>query len=396
MDIYNCVDLYDDDEGSPPEQTAGNPDTLCDIDPTLSVRYDTYPGTGGCAFCSIVGADDVILNSVMGQSIGCRHCKSTALEYADGHNGFLGGSLNFLGGELQYSFIIGSSDSSIVGPTWDDDLLRSVGDLVVGGTRNVIDLTTVTTDSADRNSIIGGANNTIEATDGGGCQSCSMVGATSSSITNNDNNVHVRYASVIGAFDSEVVGILNDKAPDGSITTGYLAYTHFPYQKTHGYGPGYESLDNGVGALQTFELMFRAETPGTDSYKSMWPSHAAGFPHLVHPGLYTLDGKMTCSDTLEITNNDPVEIEVWTIAGVMNWKGGADTPLLRDADDSGADINLVTDFSIGTHSTWNARVHSEASGVFYMTVTPGSEADAMYCSANMRVMQSRQNTTTIP
>lgn len=353
--------------------------------------YDTYPGNAVSSYSTINGADDVVINAQLSWASGCRHCKIAAVQGTSGHLGVGPGSLNFIGGELQYSFIIASHDSSILGPDYTN---KSSFELIAGGELNLIDWRTVTNTSLGSNSIFGGNGNEITATSTAGCQGCGIYGGRFNTITNESANP-LTSAAIVGGFRSEVRAITGEIPPDGSFTTGDRGSSWMPHQRTHGGGVGYSASDDGPGALQSFELLWRQDTTASDSYQTLSASASSDIHLLAYAGVYKMSGELTCTDQADITTVNPTQLEVWDFDGIMMWTGGAATPQFVDSVDTTADgtHDLTTSYVIGGANTWEARVIGGTNGDWRVQVTPGTDVDPLYCFGKMEVTQSRQGSS---
>jgi hypothetical protein len=77
------------------------------------------------------------------------------------------------------------------------------------------------------------------------------------------------------------------------------------------------------------------------------------------------------------------------------WTGGAAEPQFVSSTDETPDNNhnLISTMTVGGANTWEGAVRGAVNGGWYVSVASGSDLDAMYCQGDMRVIQSRQDTT---
>jgi hypothetical protein len=359
--------------------------------------YDTYPGAAVASYSSIVGSDDVVLNAQLSTSAGCRHCKVAAVAATSGHLGFALSTNAFIAGETEYSYILGATEATIIGSD-DDSGDKTTTELVLGGFRNVIDMSGVDGNGlSGRNVIIAGSNNAID-TDGAGdqgCDTCAIIGSKSSNIQNRTTSGvrHIENAAIVGGQLSEVIALDGEIAPDGAVVTGSQGSAWMPHMRSHGSGPGYDSADLNPGALQTFDVMYRKRAPTNNADHSMNPSVASDNHKLQYAGMYTISVTASCQVDTTITTTAPSKVEVWETTASMWWLGSTNTPQVFSATDltPGASLILDTLYTYGGANTWVMKIITAASGSFKFTINPGTDADALLCQADAHFIMSRQD-----
>jgi hypothetical protein len=355
--------------------------------------FDTYgdPGQMLASYSSINGADDTMLNAQLSTSLGCRHCLIGPTISASGHLYVGPGGSNAILGEVAFGLILGGNSNTLIGPS---DGTRSVGSVIAGGEHNKIDMAGITSNVHDN--VIGGGTNNIMGHVGTNGVSWSIIegGATNTII--NSSGTNLEYATINGGKGNRIVGNASQLPAKGSTVGGVAGIAWLPYQNVYGGGDGYNATDNGTGAIQTFDLIVRQDiSAGTSVAIGLWPSTTGSIPKLQYAGVYTLSGVVSCQSQTDITSTLPTKLETWEYDGVMMWTGGAAVPQFVSNTDGTADNihNLVSTMTVGGVNTWEAAVRGASNGGWYTTVATGLNADAVYCQGDLRVIQSRQDTT---
>ena len=381
------VDIFDDWEtpGSAGSISRGNDDFS---------GFDTYPGAAsGASYSSINGADDTIINSQLGTTLGCRHCLIGPLNTASGHNYVGPGGLSGILGEVEYGLVLGGNTNFIIGPGTG---FKTSSNVIAGGQFNKIDFAGITGGDPNFNTIGGGTNNTIGHTGVRGVFGSVIAGGKTNTIINSSTNSDITSATITGGQQNEIKGIVGEVPANGATVSGTRGSAWMPNQNVYGAGVGYNATDDSTGALQTFDLMWRQDIAGgIAAAQGLFPSNSGSIPKLQYAGVYTLSGQLSCQSQTDITLNLPTKLEVWPFDGVMMWTGGAAEPQFVSSTDDTPDNNhnLISTMTVGGANTWEGAVRGAVNGGWYVSVASGSDLDAMYCQGDMRVIQSRQDTT---
>jgi hypothetical protein len=365
------------------------------FDLEMDATWDTYID-GTASYSLIIGADDSMVNAQLSSSISCRHCKVCAVQTSSGHLGVGPGANTTICGEMQYTYVQGINNS-ILGPTTASGAKVS-NDFVAGGSVNMIDHRTLTVTGAASggNVIVGGTGNLIETTDAMACQNCGIFGGKTNLIQNNNSGLSLQHVQITGGTNNVIESIAGKVSPINSQVSGSYGYAWLRNQVVIGAGPGYDTTDQIVGGLQRWTTLPRGKIQSAASTKlSFGPTGSS--PVLAHDGVYQLDGHMSCHTVTDITTTDPVDFEKWTISAIMVYNTGVSSrPRFSNGSALANTIQFTRDFRFGPHSTWTAGMVNFFNGVFALEVTLGSDwvdsTDDVYCQGELFVVQSRSET----